>query len=69
MSLQNDFATPIDSGLNRWNVDIWVARSDHNGSGRCACRRSDYRDDSDDQTSDVSAFHVCNLPGTSDIGP
>jgi len=41
MSFQNHFATEIDSGLNRWDVNIRVACSDQHRMGVCACHRGD----------------------------
>ena len=41
--LSTDPAALIDGGLNRWDVDVWVARSNHDngrrryGPGKSAC--------------------------------
>jgi hypothetical protein len=41
MPSQNDFTPLIDGGLNRRDVNVWVARSDHHGLRRGARRHSD----------------------------
>jgi hypothetical protein len=38
MPSQNDLAALIDGGLNRWDVNVWVARSHDHSLRGCACR-------------------------------
>jgi hypothetical protein len=62
MSFQNDRAALIHGGLNRFNVSIGVARSDHYGLCSCAYRPcQDDCESSDKSSSHPIPFHLSSF--------